>query len=267
MALGAGACGGCGKTPPEITSAEAGPSDGGSESSSARPDRRHPRDDAGHLIPKSSPPPDDPDAAIPQPKREPDWDLDSDDAARDYVKRYVLGTRRYGDSLDCIDVGASQPFGDKWRVEVRVATSCPDPGSVRDVFVVDVAADRLTVDDKALRAPLALWPDGSNTEAPPGRVVEVGDLRNPKDNLLNELRRLQIVPIRLQFYGRGTYPVVTLAGWHGKIVPTTTEDDLRPIGEALCKVTHGLPLGFFGGLDRSHILRIRCPASARWDQL
>ena len=126
---------------------------------------------------------------------------------------------------------------------------------------------RARLDDKTLRAPLALWPDGSDAEGPPGKVMEAADLRKPKDNVTAALRQMQLVPIRMQFYGRGTYPVVTLAGWHGDVVPTASEDELRPTAEALCKATHDMPLAFFGGINRSRILRIRCPGAARWDDL
>jgi hypothetical protein len=267
IALGSGACGACGKAPPEITNEAAAPADGGATDAPARRPDRHPRDDAGHLIPHGKPPPDDPDATPPQPKREPDWDLDSDDAARDYVHRYAIATQRYGETLDCIDVRPSQTFGDKRRVEVRVSSGCPDVGALRDVFLVDVGGDRLTVDDKSLRAPLALWPDGSDAEGPPGKVLEADDLRKPRDNVTAALRQMQLVPIRVQFYGRGSYPVVTLAGWHAAVLPTASEEDLRPTAEALCKATHDMPLAFFGGIDRSRILRIRCPGGARWDRL
>jgi hypothetical protein len=71
----------------------------------------------------------------------------------------------------------------------------------------------------------------------------------------------------MQGYGRGTYPVITIAGWHNQVTPTTPAGDLRDVADRLCKANGNGPLGIFGGLDRSTMLRIRCPAAARWDRL
>ncbi len=230
------------------------------------------RDDAGHLLPRSSPSPA-PANAPPRPSREPDWDLDAGDAARDYVRRYVLGTKRYGETLDCIAIGPSAPADNQRRVEVRVEPGCPRTGRLRDVFLVDVAADRLTVDDKSKRDPLARWPDGSDPEGPAGGVRQVEDLRRWSGPLADAFRQKLLVPIRVQGYGRGTYPVVTIAGWHGEVSPSTSADELSSLAEELCKANRGAPLGVFAGIDRSRVLRIRCPvsvanvANARWDRL
>jgi hypothetical protein len=213
------------------------------------------------------PPPDDADAAALKPQREPDWDLDSDDAARDYVRRYALGTKRYGDTLDCIDIGASKPAGDRRRVGVTTAAGCPGASTVRDVFLVDLAGDRLTVDDKSKRNALGRWPDGSDPEGPPGAVQEMVSMRDWKSPLKEAIQRQLLVPIRVQTYGRGTYPVVTIAGWHGAIVPAAGPDALRSFADALCKATGGAPMGLLAGVDRSLMLRIRCPAAFRWDKL
>jgi hypothetical protein len=206
----------------------------------------------------------------PQPGRDPDWDLDTADTARDYVRRYVLGTRRYGGSLDCVDIGPSTPSGDRRKVEVKTSASCPDAGpagDVRDVFVVDVAGDRLTVDDKAKRNPLARWPDGSDPEGPPGSVQNTSDLRKWRGPLKDAVfGKQQLVVIRVQMYGRGTYPVITVAGWHGAVMPTATAEDLRSFADDMCHANEG-PLGIFAGLDRSRILLIRCPGGAHWDKL
>jgi hypothetical protein len=263
-AIGAAGCSACGKSPPEPAGAhaDASPSFPAPSAALARP----PRDDAGHLVPRT-PPPDDAFAGPVKTARDPDWDLDSDDNARDYVRRYTLGTKRYGDNLDCVDVGASQSAGDRRRVEVKTAANCPGAGTVRDVFLADVAADRLTVDDKSKRTPLGRWPDGSDPEGPPGAVRETASMKDWNSPLKDAIQRQLLVPIRVQTYGRGTYPVVTLAGWHGAIVPGAGPDALKAFAEALCRATNGAPMGLFGGVDRSLILRIRCPAAARWDRL
>jgi hypothetical protein len=228
---------------------------------------RHPRDDAGHLIPRSSPPPVASSALPPVPAREPDWDLDPVDPARDYVRRYVIITHRYGETLDCVELGESREAGDRRRVEVRTAASCPGAGAVRDVFLVDPGADRLSVDDRAKRDPLARWPDGSDPEGPASQAREAGDTHGWQGALKDAIRVEQLVAIRVQAYGRGSYPLVTLAGWHAAVMPTASPDDLRPFAEKLCRASGGLPLAFVAGLDRSTVLRIRCPGTARWDRL
>jgi hypothetical protein len=269
LSLGGMALSGCNRRPPEPS----GPEDAAAAASSAPSPAvaaalaRHPRDDAGHLIPKSAPPTLDPSAVPARAGREPDWDLDPDDPARDYVRRYASATRRYGETLDCVTVGASEPSGERRRVEVRTAASCPGAGDPRDVFVVDVAADRLSVDDRAKRDPLARWPDGSDPEGPAGPVRDDSQMRAWQGPLKDVIRQQAIVPIRVQAYGRGTYPVVTLAGWHAAVMPSTSPDALRPFAEALCKANAGMPLAFFGGLDRTTVLRVRCPGGARWDAL
>jgi hypothetical protein len=202
-----------------------------------------------------------------KPTREPDWDLDSDDAARDYVRRYAIGTKRYGETLDCADIGPSQPAGDKRRVEVKNAANCPEAGTTRDVFLVDVPGDRLTVDDKSKRKPLARWPDGSDPEGPPGSAREITSIRDWKSPLKDAVQGQLLVPIRMQTYGRGTYPVITIAGWHAAIVPGAGPDALQAFAGTMCRASGGAPLGVFAGVDRSLMLRVRCPQSARWDKL
>ena len=65
-------------------------------------------------------------------------------------------------------------------------------------------------------------------------------------------------------YGRGTYPVITLAGWHGGIDMSATPDDLKAFDDELCRANDGAPLGIIAGIDRANVLRIRCPGPARW---
>jgi hypothetical protein len=265
-AAGPLALAGCRKTPPEpVGQGSAAPSPSTSAHVIAATPRGLSRPDPAS--PPRAPMPTESVTPIPQPKREPDWDLDGDDAARDYVRRYALGTKRYGESLDCVDVGGSEPAGGRRRVEVKTAANCPGAGTVRDVFLVDVALDRLGVDDRSKRDPLAHWPDGSDPEGPAATVREITGMRDWKVPLKDVLQRQQLVPVRVQGYGRGTYPVVTIAGWHAAVLPTATPEALRPFAEALCQASGGMPLGLFAGLDRTLMLRVRCPAATRWDHL
>jgi hypothetical protein len=227
---------------------------------------RHPRDDAGHLIPRMAPPPPDPSASS-QAGRDPDWDLDQDDPARDYVRRYVAVTKRYGETLDCISLEPSQPSGEKRRVEAKNAPGCPAAGQQRDVFVVDVAADRLSVDDRTKRDVLARWPDGSDPEGPANPVRDGSQMKAWQGPLKDAIRMQELVPVRVQAYGRGSYPVVTIAGWHKAVTPSAPPESLRPFAEALCRANEGLPLAFLAGVNRSTLMRVRCPGGVRWETL
>lgn len=210
--------------------------------------------------------------------RDPDMDLDTSDPAADYVRRYVATTKRYGDRLDCIDIQPSKPAGDKRSVEVRNAATCPTPlppgqapAAVRDVFLVDVAGDHLSLDDPSRRDPLQKWPDGSDPEGPPApKVRAIDDTAHWKSPLNDAIRAQLLVPMRVQAYGRGTYPVVSLAGWHGVVQPGASLDTLRPLATALCAANERLPLALFTVMDRTQVLRIRCGKegpSTRWDTL
>jgi hypothetical protein len=271
LPFGASGCSSCKATPEPAGAdarASASPSPVDASFDKAAWLARHPRDDAGNLIPRSSPPPPDPRDAIPVPKRDPDWDLDPEDPARDYVRVYAIATRRYGETLDCVDLGASRPVADGRRVEARVAASCADAGAMRDVFIADVAADHLRLEDGSTAIPLARWPDGSDPAGPPTRPVrQAAEMSKWKSALHDALTARQLVAIRLQSYGRGSYPVITLAGWHGAVNPQATPEELKPLAVDLCKANTNLPLALFGGLDRSTTLRIRCPATVRWDKL
>lgn len=272
LAAGSWGCSGCSRT------AEPSPSPGASSSAagSARSGSwlSHPTPSLALSAPPVSS--DDPRAF--RPGRDPDMDLDPTDPASDYVRRYVSATKRYGDNkLDCIDVEPSKPAGDKRSVEVRNAATCATPapgqtpGAVRDVFMVDVASDHLSVDDPTKRAPLERWPDGSDPEGPPGpKVREIDDTVHWKAPLNDAVRSQMLVPMRLQAYGRGSYPVVTLAGWYGVVRPGASPDSLRPMATALCAGNAGMPLGLVTAMDRSQILRIRCGKdgpTTRWQDL
>lgn len=210
--------------------------------------------------------------------RDPDMDLDTSDPAADYVRRYAASTKRYGDHLDCVDIEPSQPAGDKRSVEVRNAATCATPfpagqapGTVRDVLLVDLAGDHLSLQDASNHEPLQRWPDGSDPEGPPApRPREIDDTVHWKSPLNDAMRAQMLVPIRVQAYGRGTYPVISLAGWHGVVEPGASPDALRPLSTALCQANDGLPLALFTVMDRTRVLRVRCGKSGpstRWDTL
>ncbi len=99
---------------------------------------------------------------------------------------------------------------------------------------------------------------------------EIDDTAHWKSTLNDAIRAQMLVPMRLQAYGRGSYPVVSLAGWYGTVQPGASPDTLRPLATALCAGNDGLPLGLLTVMDRSRILRIRCGKngpSTRWDTL
>jgi hypothetical protein len=197
----------------------------------------------------------------------PDWDLSPDDPGRDYARRYAFFTKRYPDP-DCAVFGASVASGDRKQVTVTTAASCPGAGTVRDVFLVDVAGDHLTVDDKSKRNPLARWPDGSDPEGPAGAEIrETTNMKNWKSPIQDALLKLSLAPVRMQSYGRGTYPLVSLAGWRAPYVLNAPPDVLKPLSDALCAANDNMPMALVAGFDRAHVLRIRCPSATKWDTL
>jgi hypothetical protein len=201
--------------------------------------------------------------------RTPDWTLDAADPARDYVGRYLRATLRYGTDTACVVLGRSAFRNGESLVEVRSPAdgSCGKAGDLRDTFIANVSADRLRLDDPEHRPALKPWPDGSMPDAPPAPVASVADLFHWKAPLHDAIKNQQLYPLRVQLYGRGTYPIITLAGWHALFDPKGDLAALKAPAHELCTATRGAPMGFFAELDRSTLLRIDCPDNPHWEQL
>jgi hypothetical protein len=144
----------------------------------------------------------------------------------------------------------------------------------RDVFLVDPAGDRLTVDDPTKRAPLRKWLDGTDPDAPGKPPQALDNLLGWKAPLKQAMVAAGLAPIRLQFYGRGSYPVVTLAGWADVgIKANAPPESVAPKAEKLCAANGNRPFAMFGGLERKLLLRVRCPgvrgpkAQVAWEKL
>ncbi len=223
----------------------------------------------GHLKPSTPAPSDDPTLVPPKPQRDADFDLDLDDPSRDYVMRYVRATKRYGDKTDCVSFGKSYEKAGRRAVEVRddPKSSCGGTSdALKDTFLVDVGADRMKLDDKKA-TPLAKWPDGSDPDSKPGPVASLDDFKTFKSPLADELSKMKLTVIRIQMYGRGTYPLVTLAGWRDPLPANGKPDDLKSVTAKLCTANGNRPFSFLGGVNRSTTLRVRCPSGdARWDK-
>lgn len=228
------------------------------------------REDGGHLKPTTPPPKDDPALAPPAPKREPDFDLDLDDPSRDYVSRYVRATKRYGDKTACVSFGKSYEKAGRRAVDVRddPKSSCGGTSdALRDTFLVDVGADRMKLDDPKGRPPLAKWPDGSEPDAKPGPALSIDDFKKFASPVVDEINKQKLTVIRVQLYGRGTYPLFTLAGWRDPIAANVAPDDVKPLMAKLCAANDNKPFSFVAGINRSTTLRVRCPSGdARWDK-
>jgi hypothetical protein len=260
------ACSGCRGSAPETTrsdmSADAAPA------SSTNPLL----DLKNSLSQKQTPPPVDPGDIVPVAKRDPDWDLDKQDPARDYVRRYVWGVARYGEMSRCVDAQPSEPANGKTVVHVAdaVPPRCP-PTGVDETFAVDVAADRLElVHQQVDRPKLAPWLDRSDPYAPPkSPVPEFADPNKWNTPTGKALKEARLVPIRIQMYGRGTYPFVMLAGWPDWFPRTIDQATRDSFAAKLCAGSQGMPLAIAAGLDRSNVLRVRCGATptAVWEVL
>jgi len=204
----------------------------------------------------------------PQPSSQPTWALDPADPAHEYVARYLRATFRYGPQTGCVVVGPSQFKDGNTTVEVTNGPtgSCGPANVSRETFLVNVSSDRLSVTAPPDHDALKKWPDGSDPEGPAGPPVEK-DPRSWKSPLHDAIIGLNLVPVRLQFYGRGTYPIVTIAGWHDQVTREATPDTLSSIARKLCAVNENQGFAIFAGIDRANMLRIDCPDRFRWDRL
>jgi hypothetical protein len=194
------------------------------------------------------------------------WDLDPQDPARDYVRRYIRATQRYADKTDCVLVGKSGDKNGKRAVEVRATPPCGTSNAVRDVFYVDVAGDRLTTDDPATRAPLQPWPDGSLPDKPAAPVVVNGSMREWRTPMADALEKLLVSPMSVHFYGRGTYLLVTLTGWRKPIAHEASYDQMRDSGRKLCLANKGNDFALREAAVPGVWLRFKCPdGTFKWD--
>jgi hypothetical protein len=202
--------------------------------------------------------------------REPGWDLDATDPARDYVERYIVATQRYGKEAACVHAQPSKAEGGRTIVEARDSdqNGCTGTRAVRDTFAVDVAKNRLALADPAVGRPLGDWPDGSGAETMPGPEPKEGPSMEAWNTVLRKaLKTLDLVPLRVQFYGRGSYPVITVAGWYGVVAPGSAPAQLTDVAKKICVASKQLPLGILASNDRSKVLRVRCPDAAAWETL
>ena len=232
------------------------------------------RDPDGRLVPARPRPSDDPALMPPVSGNAPTWDLDPSDPAADYVDRYVRATKRYGAATACVAAKAAGGRDGKALVDVfyidKPTPTCPTPpagGGSRDTFLVDVDRDRLELASGGAKSgALGKWPDGSDPAGPVGAPVEADA---PPAKLKDALFAAKLTPVRTQLYGRGSYVVITLAGWRAPVPPSAPPASLADLVQATCAANDGLPFGVFAGIDRATMLRVRCGAApaARWDRL
>jgi hypothetical protein len=135
------------------------------------------------------------------------------------------------------------------------------------VFYVDVAGDRLTLDDPTKRPPLAKWPDGS---LPMERAAEVGvinSLREWRTPMSETFRRLELSPFRVQAFGRGTYLVISLTGLRPPVAKEASDPAMREALRKLCAANEARNFAVTTALDNATWLRVRCPdGSYTWDK-
>jgi hypothetical protein len=200
-----------------------------------------------------------------------DWTFDAEDPARDYVGRYLRASLRYGRDTACVLLGKSTFRNGEAVVEVRnpADNTCGAPGALRDTFVADVATDRIKLDDRSHQAPLRPWPDGSAPDGPANEVADVQNLVKWRSPLHDAIKKQQLWPLRIQLFGRGTYPVVSIAGWHGTFDPKGDVEALKSAAHDLCAANDQSPLGFVSGQGGTveQMLRIDCPANPHWERL
>jgi hypothetical protein len=199
----------------------------------------------------------------------PDWTFDPEDPARDYVGRYLKATLRYGAETACVVLGKSSFRNGESVVEVRNPgdASCGKPAELRDRFFASVSTDRMRLDDADHHPALRPWPDGSLPDQPPGLVTIIQPLKGWKTAVHDVIKKQQLYALRVQLYGRGTYPVVLIAGWHALFDPKGDLAALKPAAEELCTANNGSPMGFIAELDHTQMLRVDCPDKPHWQSL
>jgi hypothetical protein len=198
--------------------------------------------------------------------RTPDVDLDLKDPAQDYVGRYVRATKRYGDDAACARFEKSEAHGSERSVVVRGRASCGS-GNTRDVFLVDVASDRLSLAPESNGKPLAAWPDGSATNEVARDVQSFEGVKSWSSPIVERMTELGLSPYRMDVYGRGTYRVFALAGWTEPVSKDAPREQQRAIAKQLC-AANGESFGLVGGGERHEIARVRCPeGTTEWESL
>ena len=198
--------------------------------------------------------------------RTPDVDYDAKDPAQDYVGRYVRATNRYGDDATCARLDPSKPKDGKRVVAVRGRASCgsADP---HDTFVVDLAADRLALADGSNGGPLAAWPDGSAPGAEARPIQTLATARDWASPVADTLSELGLTPSRIELHGRGTYRIVSLAGWTEPVAKDASRESQHAVAKKLC-AANGESLALFGGGAPHELARIRCPnGDTEWESL
>jgi hypothetical protein len=217
---------------------------------------------------------------IGMPKAPPTWDLDRVDRAADVARYYLAGTRGAA-ALDCHTVGPSVALpsdagdagdagsADARRVPIKrkpgAAPACADAGAGDGVFIVRGG-------DCVTRAggggpPLAPWPDGSGACEAARPVASLDPRTEWKNPIRDALVAMDLVPIRVELFGHGTYPIVTIAGWRNALKPGKPGPDFGPAIARLCNASAQRPFGIFAGLDRTLLLRVRCTSGPVWENL
>jgi hypothetical protein len=78
---------------------------------------------------------------------------------------------------------------------------------------------------------------------------------------------MQLTVVGVQIYGRGTYPVITLAGWRAPLAANAKPEDIQPSTAKMCSANGNRPFSFLANINMSTTLRVRCPSGeARWDK-
>ena len=193
--------------------------------------------------------------------REPDVDLDTVDPAADYLGRYVRATRRFGERNgdSCAKVGAWSARGEARVVEAHGDARC-GTGGLRDAFVIDLPHDRLALLDGKSGGSLGPWPDGSHPGEGPRPVASIDRIKDWDSKVASLMATMNLSPYRVELLGRGTYRVITLAGWREPIARHAPAEELRPTMKKICAANEGESFGIFAGTERHEILRVRCPS-------
>jgi hypothetical protein len=83
--------------------------------------------------------------------------------------------------------------------------------------------------------------------------------------MADAFQKLQLSPIRIQGYGRGTYLLITLAGWRAPLARDASDVEMKDAANKLCAVNDGRSFAVTTPFDARTWLRIKCDGTWRWE--
>src|SRR5438093_761061 len=126
------------------------------------------------------------------------------------------------------------------------------PAATSSVASVPSSPPHLVRDKDGRLVPTRPRPDDDPALMPPtpggdpgGPVAAPVEADAPPAKLKDALFAAKLTPVRTQLYGRGSYVVITLAGWRPPLTPSAAPASMSELVRATCAASDGLPFGLF----------------------